>query len=185
MNAQQLLVACDWSHVYFLYLLRITIRMWVPHIFSLLDSQGSHFLTNNLWQFHNIGFWNLIRLHAWCSWSAHWFPRVCENVIRQTTGVCKCGAFAPDGWSLRVPQRFHGDGWLSVSATHTPKMVFLLLQEKVLPNGWIKWWMTTGFGYTPVCAIKCWDIWGLQNGCMVVVTDACALARRICQSDWL
>lgn len=93
--------------------------MRIPQILSLQYAQSNLFLTNNLWQFHNRGFRNLIRPHAWCSWSTQRFPRVCQNLIRQTTGICKRGAFAPDGWNLRVPQSSHGVGLLSVSVTQT------------------------------------------------------------------
>ena len=140
MLREYLLVACNWSPVVFLQLQRIVIKMWAPRILSLLDSWGSRFLTNNLWQFHNIRFRNLIRLRTRCSWSAHWFLRVCENVIRQTTGVCKCGAFAPDGWVSGCSRALTGTVYSQCQQlAHTPKMVFLLLEEKVLPNGWIKW----------------------------------------------
>lgn len=156
--------------------------MEAPPILSLLDSRGSCFLTNNLWQFHNTGFGNLIRLHAWCSRSAPWFPRVCENVIRRTTGVCKCRARAPDGWSLRVPQSFPGDAWFSVSATraHTSDGLFALARESAAR------WMDSVVGecrvqQLPVCAIKCSDPLGAAF-CMVVVTAACARARCVYQT---
>lgn len=130
-----------------------------PQILSLLCSQDSCFLTNNLRQFHNMEFGNLIRPHAWCSWSPQWFPRVCENVIRQTTGVCKCGAFAPDGWvtSRGCPRVFTGTSHSQCQQREqTPKIVFLLLQEKGLPNRWIKGWVNAGFGCIPVYGSKCW-----------------------------
>lgn len=126
--------------------------MKVPQIWSQRLSQGSCFLTNNLWQFHNAGLRKLIRPHAWCHWSSEGLPRVCENVIRQTTGICEYGVFAPDGCNLRVPQSFPKDSfsrhqWLE----HTPEMVFLLLQEKMLPDEYIKLSRVTRFGYTSLC----------------------------------
>lgn len=40
-------------------------------------------------------------------------------------------------------------------------MVFLLLQEKVLPNACIHWCVTPKFGYIPMCATNC--RWGLGH----------------------
>lgn len=133
--------------------------MWVLQILTLLYSQGCCFLTNNLRQFHNTGFRNLIRPHAWCRWRPRWFPRPCENVIRQTTGVCQCGALAPDRWNLRVPQSFRGTIYSQCQQLeHKSKMVSLLLQEKVLPNAQTKWCLATTFCSIPLCATKCqWD----------------------------
>lgn len=61
-------------------------------------------------------------------------------------------------------------------------MVFLLLQEKSLPNGWINGWMAAEFAGAlgvPPNAHGNWTLWWLQNECMVVVTDVWALAGYV------
>lgn len=64
-----------------------------PQVLRQRQAQGSCSLTNNVWQFHNARLRKLIRPHAWCHRSTEGLPTVCENAIRQATGICEDGAF--------------------------------------------------------------------------------------------